>query len=186
MLADELVESKFDVKHILRELALSETYQRSSVIGGSADDIAAQSFAAANMKSLSAEQLAFSVMQATGSLKFVLTEPADKAATKKYRPDKGREIPAVNLDNVLKLFRSIYAAVPGQPEVEFAPSLAAALFVSNEKLLLQWLAAKDGNLISTNVLRSRGWCQRRSGPDGAPPVQFDHPVGQGPNLGFVM
>jgi len=47
-------------------------------------------------------------------------------------------------------------------------------------------AAKDGNLISTNVLRSRGWCQRRSGPDGAPPVQFDHPVGQGPNLGFVM
>jgi hypothetical protein len=98
------------------------------------------------MKSLSAEQLAFSVMQAAGRKQEVLAVPADKAATAKYRPDKGRPIPAVNLDNVLKLFRSVFAAQPGQSEDEFSPSVAAALFAENEGLLLDWLTLKDANL----------------------------------------
>jgi hypothetical protein len=146
LLAEELVAGKFDIKRLLREIALSEVYQRSSQLGDEADDVPVTSYAAFNMKSLSAEQLAFSVMQAAGRKQEVLAVPADKAATAKYRPDKGRPIPAVNLDNVLKLFRSVFAAQPGQSEDEFSPSVAAALFAENEGLLLDWLTLKDANL----------------------------------------
>ena len=147
ILADELVASKFNVRHFLRELALSETYQRSSQIGD-ARESAPQSFAVFNMKPLSAEQLAFSLMRATGNEQRVMTTPADKAATAKYRPDKGRPIPAENIDNVLKLFRSVYAAQPGRAEDDFVPSVAAALFAENEGLLLRWLTPAPGNLVN--------------------------------------
>ena len=106
-----------------------------------------QSFAVFNLKPLSAEQMAYSLMRATGSEQRVLATPADKAATAKYRPDKGRPIPAENIDNVLKLFRSVYAAQPGQEENSFVPSVAAALFAENEVMLLRWLAPEKGNLI---------------------------------------
>jgi hypothetical protein len=146
LLADELVAGKFDMKRMLREIALSETYQRSSLLGDGADDIPVTSYAAFPMKPLSAEQLTFSVLQATGRKQEVLAVPADKAATAKYRPDKGKPIPAVNLDNVLKLFRSVYAAQPGQSEDGFTPSVAAALFAENESLLVGWLAPQETNL----------------------------------------
>jgi hypothetical protein len=147
-LTDELLARKFDVKAILRELALSQTYQRSSHLGEGVDQVPAQSFAVYNMKSVSAEQLTLSLLRATGNLEHILAQPADKKATAKYRPDKGKPIPSVNFDNVLKLFRSVYAGQPGQPEEGFNPSLAATLFVANEPLLLQWLTPRDDNLMA--------------------------------------
>ena len=107
------------------------------------------------MKSLSAEQLVWSVLQATGNLKAVLATAADKKATAKYRPDKGQKIPAVNRDNVFKLFRSAFAGQTGVAEEGFSPSLAAALFLENEKLLLQWLQPKNGNLIERLTKQKR-------------------------------
>ena len=98
------------------------------------------------MKSLSAEQLTLSLLRATGNLEQVLAQPADMEATKKYRPDKGKPIPSVNFDNVLKLFRSVYAGQAGRAEEGFNPSLAASLFVANEPLLLEWLTPRDDNL----------------------------------------
>jgi len=148
-LANELGVMKFDLKAFLRELSLSETYQRSSDAGSALDakKVPLKSYAVANLKALSAEQLAWSVLRATGNLAAVLATPADKKATAKYRPDKGYKIPAVNRDNVFKLFRSVYAGQPGLPEDGFSPSLSAAFFVSNEKLLIKWLAPAKGNLI---------------------------------------
>ncbi len=46
----------------------------------------------------------------------------------------------------MKLFRSVYAAQPGQSEDEFTPSVAAALFAENESLLVGWLAPQETNL----------------------------------------
>ncbi len=147
VLSNELVASGYDARYFLREIALSETWQRSTRLGDGADSTRPESYAVANLRALSAEQIALSMMRATGSLNQVLATPADLAATKKYRPDKGRPIPAPNLDNVLKLFRSVYAGQPGEAEDEFNPSLAAALFVANETLLLDWLSRSDGNLM---------------------------------------
>lgn len=151
LLADELISQGYDVKKFLRAIALTETYQRSSRIGEAAAETKPQTFAAFNLKPLSAEQLALSVLRATGSEQRILATAADTAATAKYRPDKGHPIPAENLDNVLKLFRSIYAGQKGQPEDDFVPSIAAALFAENEALLLRWLTPEKGELIARLV-----------------------------------
>jgi hypothetical protein len=147
VLSDGLAAGNFDVKAFLRRVARSEAYQRSSLMPEGESAPLPESFAAANTKPLSAEQLAYSVLQATGNLERVLATPADPDATAKYRPDKGQSLPAENLGNVLKLFRSIYAAQPGETEDAFNPSLSAALFLSNEKLILSWLSPQPGNLL---------------------------------------
>ena len=156
LLSDELVSHGFDMKYVLKQLALSETYQRSSRLGDSADAVKSQTYAAFEMRSLSAEQLAYSVMQSLGTLDRILQAPADLVATAKYRPDKGDPIPTENLDNVLKLFQSIYASQPGETEDGFNPSLAASLFIANEKLLLKWLEPQDGSLTAKLVKTGDG------------------------------
>ena len=148
LLADELVSHGYDIKYLLKQLALCETYQRSSHLGKAADSVPPSQYAAFPMRPLSAEQLGYSVMQITGTLDRILKAPADLAATAKYRPDKGHPIPAENLDNVLKLFQSIYASQPGETEEGFNPSLAASLFLANEQLLLKWLGPQDGSLVA--------------------------------------
>ncbi len=148
LLGDQLAAMKYDTKSFLRELALSETYQRSSRLPEGTKKLPAESFAVANFKPLSPEQLTYSILRSTGHLERVLAEPATPEATQKYRPDKGKPIPAQNLGSVLKLFRSVYAAQPGETEDEFFPSLASSLFVSNEKLILEWLAPEPGTLLA--------------------------------------
>src|SRR5262249_7805598 len=66
LLADELAARKFDVRWFLRELALSQTYQRSSQPPAGVREPDPGAFAVAALKPLSPEQLAWSVMQATG------------------------------------------------------------------------------------------------------------------------
>src|SRR5262249_40697124 len=64
-LADEFAAMKFDVRAFLRELALSQAYQRSSVppAGVEAEP---ERFLVALLKPLTPEQLAWGMMQATG------------------------------------------------------------------------------------------------------------------------
>ena len=59
LLADEFAAHKFDVKWLLREIALSKTYQRSSEVPAGAKDLAPDRFAVAPLKPLSPEQLAY-------------------------------------------------------------------------------------------------------------------------------
>src|SRR5262249_60523246 len=66
MLAHEFVEMSCDVKAFLREVALSETYQRSSELPAGVKDVSPKLFAVAPLRALSPEQLAWSTMQATG------------------------------------------------------------------------------------------------------------------------
>ena len=50
LLGDQLATMKYDIKSFLRELALSETYQRSSRLPDGTDKLPAESFAVANFK----------------------------------------------------------------------------------------------------------------------------------------
>jgi len=87
LLADEFVAHRFDIRWLLRELALSETYQRSSIVtagdnGGTTLTPAAMSletFAAGIEKRVSAEQFFWSVMVATGELDAVEKAKAEGA-----------------------------------------------------------------------------------------------------------
>jgi hypothetical protein len=65
-LADEFVEHKYDLKWLVREIALSDAYQRSSENPAGLDDPPADRYLVAIMKPLSPEQFAYAVMQATG------------------------------------------------------------------------------------------------------------------------
>ena len=150
VLADEFAAHKFDVRWLLREIALSQSYQRSGMLpdGVSSQDAPATSYRGANPKGLSPEQMAWSVMRATGNLERIkkTQRPADSKFT--YKDYINARIPAPdNLEDTMTLFTSIFGSPPGEAETDFQPSMGQALFLMNEPLLLDWLKPRDGNLV---------------------------------------
>ena len=153
-LADEFVKKGFDLKHILREIALSEAYQRSSVLpeGLEPASVQPQDYRVAIPRPLAAEQLAFSAMQATGQLDRIIAAPTPKESKFTYKDYiNGRVPPPDNLPNVLEVFGATFGSPPGTPEVDFAPSTSQALFLMNDKLIMHWLDPKGVNLVTEMV-----------------------------------
>ena len=69
LLAMEFVSHKYDVKWLIREIAGSETYQRSSVMPSTLSEAAPPDrYLVAILKPLPPEQLAFALLQATGQV----------------------------------------------------------------------------------------------------------------------
>jgi hypothetical protein len=56
--------------------------------------------------------------------------------------------PPASLPDVLKLFVAVFGNAEGEPEVGFQPSMTHALFLMNDRLILNWLKPADGNLVS--------------------------------------
>lgn len=77
LLAKELAARQFDLKWLLRELALTQTYQRSSVLpdGKPAENL----FAAAKERPIAAEALLRNVLLATGETERVTKLPDEDA-----------------------------------------------------------------------------------------------------------
>ena len=151
VLADEFIAHKFDVKWLLREMALSKTYQRSSVLPAGVDvkDAPPQAYRVANAKGLTPEQSAWSIMRATGVLERVVKTAKSGDAKYSFKDYINGRIPApTNFDDTMSLFVSVFGSPPGEPEIEFQPSMGQALFLMNEQLVLDWLKPKDGNLIA--------------------------------------
>ncbi len=122
LLGDELVKARFDLKYLLREVALTRAYQRSSRLPKGVENSAdAKHFATAIEKRLSAETVYAMVTTATG------TPPTDPLKAK---------------------FLKAYANQPREPEDEVLPSLRAALFLRNDETLLALLKATAGNLVA--------------------------------------
>lgn len=130
LLADEFVAHRFDIKWLLRELALTQTYQRSSVLPDGVDDLPPATYRAALERPLSTEQLLASMLTATGA---------------------GEGIPEAELTKLREKFAKAFANPPREPEVEHAPSVKAALFVLNDSVVLSWLKAGKGNLVERLV-----------------------------------
>jgi len=125
LLGDEMKARKFDIRSMMRDLVLSETYARGGRWDGkSGARPAPATYGAATAKALSAEQLFHSVMTATGP------QPAD-----------------VNPTDIRARFVTAYANPPKEPEIEFAPSVKAALFLSNDEKVLDLLKPREGNLV---------------------------------------
>jgi len=122
VLAREFAGHKFDIQWLLREIALSETYQRSSILPKEGDQLPPASFLAALEKRVSAEQLLRSMLEATGAR-------------------------APNVDALQTKFVRAFAGPRREPEDEINPSLKAALFVLNDNTVLTWLTPQPGNLV---------------------------------------
>ena len=78
-LANELAAHQFDMKWLLREIALSDAYQRSSQLPEGDPDVKPGSYRVFLERPLSAEQVVASVVQATGAI---------AAAARRHRPKK--------------------------------------------------------------------------------------------------
>lgn len=167
-LAIRLSSTKYDVKASLRDMTLSATYQRSSFIpdGVDPETLPAGSFAVANMKGLTPEQLFESLLVGTQAsavleqqIDEALTEEAAAAAAKAaenpdadkpatVEPDAKKIAEARRVKRAARVteFVTMFGSVPGQPEVEFAASLPQALFLANSETLSGWVPAKLSNL----------------------------------------
>src|SRR5262249_26833455 len=112
LLADEFSSHKFDLKWLVRELALTQTYQRSSLLPVGTEPPEPKYFAVALERRLTAEQLLAATIAATG------TE-------------------AKQADALRPKFLKAFANQPREPEDEIAPSLKAALFVLHDAAVLE-------------------------------------------------
>ena len=124
LLAGEFAGHRFDVKWLLREIALSKTYQRSSEVPAALADAPADRYLVAPLKPLAPEQLAFAVVQAAGPA----TAAADATAAQ-----------------VVAAFRGVFGGRPGEPE-DGSPTLDQTLFLKHGPLVRGLVMPKAGNL----------------------------------------
>jgi hypothetical protein len=166
LLSREFVAMNYDIKHFLRELAMSRAYERSSEAAdghGSADPGAESvSLAIGPMKALSPEQLGLSVMQAVG----LVTAARARAETRLDGKDpRMRAILAVDpkrlalrralieelaydeLKGGVAAFVSQFAPAAGQPQDSSQSTVHQALFLANGGLLQSWLNSAPDHLI---------------------------------------
>jgi hypothetical protein len=155
LLAAEFVAHGFDIKWLLREVAMSQTYQRSSLLPDGVQDAPLTEYRVALERPLSAEQLFASVMGATGEADLAV---ADFDAQKRAEDPKFFDIvqtdPHLLMDALdarlaplKERFLAAYANPPKEPEGELAPSVKAALFLLNDGVVLGWLNPRPGNLV---------------------------------------
>jgi hypothetical protein len=128
LLADEFASHKCDLKWLLRELALTKTYQRSSLLPAGnhgsepKEPPDPKSFAVSLERRLTAEQLLAATLTATG------TDPKQA-------------------DALRAKFLKAFANQPREAEDEVSPSLKAALFLLNDSAILDLVKPKAGNLV---------------------------------------
>ena len=131
LLAAEFAAHNFDVKWLLRQIALSDTYQRSSEVPAGLTDVPPDRYLVANLKPLSPEQLAYAVVQATGPAQAVPDGKANVAA-----------------------FVKVFGGRPGEPEDAFAATLDQSLFLKNGAVVRGLIAAKPGSLVDRLAKRT--------------------------------
>ena len=158
LLAGEIAARKFDIRSMIRELALTATYQRSGLLPEPGADVPLTSYRVFLEKPLSAEQLLWSMLRVTGQQQQLAaageTPAKDKDKDKdknkakdKDKADDDRDGKPLSFEDYRQRFLSAFANPPREPETEFSPSVRAALFLMNDATVLDWLKPVPGNLV---------------------------------------
>lgn len=129
-LANALVEHEFDMRWVLREIVLSDAYQRASTTanGGSLSS-PLHDYCVALEKPLSSEQMLASLRQALGGSQPLSVKSGDKQWTQWQA-----------------LFDKAFANPAREPEVGHNPAVKAALFLMHDGTVLDWLKPAGENL----------------------------------------
>ena len=150
LLAREFAGHGFDLKWLIREIMLSETYQRSSRLPEGSAKVEPTSYRVVTPKGLTPEHLLRAVLRATGNvgeIKPTDTDPeAEKFDRKGYFTGSHDELPS-SLDDMKAIFVQTFGDPPGQAEVDFSPGVNKSLFLMNDRLIQHWLKPRSGNLI---------------------------------------
>lgn len=136
LLAKEITGHKFDIKWLLHELALTQTYARTSILPAEAKDAPENLFTVATERPLAAEQLARAFLAATGERERVIEG-------KGWEGIEGKKIARKDFE---KAFTSAFANAAKEPELSVNPTLRSALFLRNNDLVLWSLQRRKGNL----------------------------------------
>jgi hypothetical protein len=139
LLTEEFVAHGYDLKWLTREILLCDTYQRSSTAPTGAAPPDPAWFATTALRPLSPEQLAWSLLQATGQLDLERRALAPKDGEAELRVKVAPHVAA---------FARLFGGQPGDPSSnqDFEATLEQALFLRNGELVRGWLAPKGGNL----------------------------------------
>lgn len=150
LLESEFAVHDFDLKWFLRQIALSESYQRSSRLPDGVVSVDPESYRAALPKGLTPEQLLDAALRATGNFEQVKSRMplpnAEKFDRRGYFTGTNQNRPETYQD-IRTIFVDTFGGPAGFPEDEFAPGLNKALFLMNDRLILHWLQPHDGNLV---------------------------------------
>jgi len=139
---------------------LADAMQRRSILADEAAETAIDRFAAARLTALTPEQLAWSLLTATGQ-----TERQRRATAAKLDKDKplseeqkndpqvlqerARQIDAATrtaLETSVARFAALYGASAGQPQDQFFATVDQSLFLANGGEIRGWLVPSAGNL----------------------------------------
>lgn len=145
-LTERFVARRCDMRYLLREIALSQAYQRSSQWPLETERPPPEAYAVAPLRPLEPEQLAVSLQQATGQADIqaiALGGGCSEAALFGKLSEGGVEI-----------VRN-FAGPPGQTALPFQATLAQTLLLSNGGALQNWLAPRPGNLTYRLASRSK-------------------------------
>ncbi|HIK94583.1 MAG TPA: DUF1549 domain-containing protein [Planctomycetes bacterium] len=153
LLADALADHDYDMRYLLRELALTKIYQRSSQYKSGVESVADDHFSVALLKPLSPEQLAWSMMQATAltdaTLKDLkakhLAAGAQNASMQIEDPLWQEEALHNALKDHVETFAGLFGIV-GIQTSRFDASANQALFLRNGTALQSWIASDGGQL----------------------------------------
>ena len=163
LIADDLHDHRYDVRYLLRQLARTEVYQRSSILK-TEDESVELRYTAAHIKPLTAEQLAWSTMLATGLVNttrqatiqaFLASKPGDDKATATAPMDW--ESLQLHLETELNKalqsqvtqFTTAFSRTDGPGE--FNATANQALFLANSPLISTWLRPRGDNLVARLV-----------------------------------
>jgi hypothetical protein len=162
LMARAFVSSGHDVKGFLRELALTQTYQRSSEPpSGSvspADTGSAQgpTFGVASVRPMGAEQLGWSVLRVFGYVESYRKQAADRLdghdpkAQALFRTDPKRQALRdamieqemhAQLEGNVSVFVNLFGSATGQPPDAVSATVDQALFLSNSDMIRSWLTS---------------------------------------------
>lgn len=146
-----LADNKYDMKAFLREIALSKTYQQSSVILEDQKEFPHGAFAVASLRGLTAEQLRWSLLQGTGRIEqhYLKLNSNMKTAGEPLKIPgwKTRIMQNESLEKQSTSLISAFSGLPGQPEMGFQPVVDQALYLRNSPKFLALLKDEPGLLI---------------------------------------
>lgn len=167
------VAHQFDLRGLLREILLSRTYQRASVVPPGQAPPRPDAFAVAPLRGLSPEQLSWSILQATGRLESQLRvrpsnrpksspapQPMATAASGAAPSESQAAAPPAwqtrlaaldPLDRQVKPLVAVFAGLPGQPDGDFQPIVDQALHLLNGPAMLPLVRDPPSTLVDRLV-----------------------------------
>jgi hypothetical protein len=143
-LTDLVIDSRFSLKPLIRQVMLSNAYQRSSVSKHQLKD-AEKRLLIARLRPLSPEQMGYAVLSSTG-----FDEAEIKALGAKATPVALH----AKREGAAKPFVGMLAQPAGNPYL-FEPRLEQSLFMSNHAQTMALLVARPGNLAS-RLMEAKG------------------------------